>query len=67
MCSTDLGTCNGDLMTCDANLLTCDDHLDQCLDSTVVFPGDGAESGAPLRYEECADGLTVADLNTGLL
>ena len=58
--TADLGTCNGDLMTCE-------DDLDQCLASNVVFPGDGAGNGANLAYEECADGLTVADLNTGLL
>ncbi len=66
-CDEDLGTCDGELLTCDKDLLSCDDHLDECLDSTVVFPGDGAGNGAPLSYEACADGLTVADLNTGLL
>ena len=66
-CDENLATCDGDLLTCDEDLATCDDHLDQCLESNVVSPGDGAGNGAPLKYEECADGLTVADLNTGLL
>jgi hypothetical protein len=41
----------------------CEEDLMACEESQVVFPG----GGAPLRYEVCADGLTVADLNTGLL
>jgi hypothetical protein len=57
---TSLDTCSGDLMACETDLAACEE-------SQVVFPGDGAGHGPPLRYEECADGLTLADLNTGLL
>jgi len=73
-CTGQLSTCAGDRMTCQADLGACSDDLDSCEadlaaceDSQVVFPGDGAGNGPALAYEECADGLTVADLNTGLL
>jgi hypothetical protein len=59
--------CEEELMTCDEDLVMCEDDLAQCEATRVVLPGDGAGNGAPLAYEECADGLTVADLNTGLL
>ena len=67
MCDEDLLTCDEDLLTCDEDLATCDETLDLCLETNVVFPGDGAGNGATLKYEVCADSLTVADLNTGLL
>ena len=66
--TTDLGTCDEDLTTCEEDFLAIDGELDLCRESQgVILPGDGEGNGADLAYEACADGLTAADLNTGLL
>jgi hypothetical protein len=62
-----LPACEDNLKACAMDLGTCVEDLAACETTQVVLPGDGAGNGAPLEYEVCADGLTVADLNTGLL
>jgi hypothetical protein len=54
MCTLDLESCEDDLAACEAR-------------PQFGIPGDGTGNGPALSYEECADGLTVADLNTGFL
>lgn len=59
--------CEEELAACEDDLGSCEEDLVDCEYNQVVLPGDGAGHGAPLAYEVCADGLTVADLNTRLL
>jgi hypothetical protein len=64
--TTQLNACNTSLGTCTSDLGTCQTDLDECNATQVVFPGDGTEQQAPLRYTNNNDG-TVTDDSTKLM